>query len=95
MAEITLGGNPVHTSGDLPAVGSPAPGYSLVGADLSNAVLTGAVLLSAHLNDALLVGDAMQRLQAAGVGDVCSTDSVLHATNRVRLDGLLAAALFG
>jgi len=35
MAEITLGGHPVHTSGDLPAVGAPAPGYSLVGADLS------------------------------------------------------------
>jgi thiol peroxidase len=35
MAEITLGGNPVHTSGDLPAVGAPAPDYSLVGADLS------------------------------------------------------------
>jgi thioredoxin-dependent peroxiredoxin len=35
MAEITLGGNPVHTSGELPAVGSPAPAFSLVGADLS------------------------------------------------------------
>jgi len=34
MAEVTLGGNPVHTSGDLPAVGAAAPGYSLVGADL-------------------------------------------------------------
>ena len=35
MAEVTLGGNPVHTSGDLPAVGATAPNYSLVGADLS------------------------------------------------------------
>ncbi len=35
MAEITLGGNPVHTSGDLPAVGAAAPGYSLVGGDLT------------------------------------------------------------
>ena len=35
MAEVTLGGNPVHTSGDLPAVGASAPAYSLVGADLS------------------------------------------------------------
>ena len=34
MAEITLGGHPVHTSGDLPAVGAAAPDYSLVGADL-------------------------------------------------------------
>jgi ribose-phosphate pyrophosphokinase len=51
--------------------------------------------LSVMVTHALLVGDAMQRLQAAGVDDVCSTDSILHATNRVRLDGLLAAALFG
>ncbi len=35
MAEVTLGGNPVHTSGDLPAVGASAPAFSLVGADLS------------------------------------------------------------
>ena len=34
MAEVTLGGNPVHTSGDLPAVGAAAPAYSLVGGDL-------------------------------------------------------------
>jgi thiol peroxidase len=35
MAETNLGGNPVHTSGDLPAVGSSAPAFELVGADLS------------------------------------------------------------
>jgi thioredoxin-dependent peroxiredoxin len=34
MAEVTLGGNPVHTSGELPSVGSSAPTFSLVGADL-------------------------------------------------------------
>ncbi|MEQ8840755.1 MAG: thiol peroxidase [Acidimicrobiales bacterium] len=36
MAEITLGGNPVHTSGDLPAVGSPAPAFTLTKADFSS-----------------------------------------------------------
>lgn len=35
MASVTLGGNPVHTNGDLPAVGSTAPAFSLVGNDLS------------------------------------------------------------
>ena len=35
MAQVTLGGNPVHTSGDLPAVGASAPAFSLVGADMS------------------------------------------------------------
>jgi len=39
MAEITLGGNPVHTAGELPAVGSTAPGFTLVRADLSEATL--------------------------------------------------------
>ncbi len=36
MAEITLGGNPIHTNGDLPAVGSPAPAYTLTKADFSS-----------------------------------------------------------
>jgi thiol peroxidase len=35
MATVTLGGNPVNTSGDLPAVGSSAPGFNLIGSDLS------------------------------------------------------------
>ena len=35
MAQVTLGGNPVHTSGHLPAVGTSAPAFALVGADLS------------------------------------------------------------
>ena len=34
MAEVTLGGNPVHTSGDLPEVGGSAPSFTLVGSDL-------------------------------------------------------------
>jgi thiol peroxidase len=31
MATTALGGNPVHTVGELPAVGSPAPAFELVG----------------------------------------------------------------
>ena len=34
MAEITLSGNPVHTVGELPSVGSPAPAFTLTGTDL-------------------------------------------------------------
>jgi thiol peroxidase len=40
MAEITLKGNPINTSGDLPAVGSAAPGFTLVGGDLSDVTLS-------------------------------------------------------
>ncbi len=36
MAEITLRGNPIHTVGALPAVGGPAPAYSLTGTDLNS-----------------------------------------------------------
>ena len=35
MAETAFRGNPVHTSGDLPAVGSTAPAFNLTGGDLS------------------------------------------------------------
>ena len=34
MAHITLRGNPINTVGELPAVGSPAPAFTLTGADL-------------------------------------------------------------
>ena len=34
MATVTLKGNPIHTNGDLPAVGSQAPDFRLVDKDL-------------------------------------------------------------
>lgn len=34
MAQITLKGNPIHTSGELPAVGASAPSFTLVKGDL-------------------------------------------------------------
>ena len=39
MANITLGGNPIHTSGELPKKGSKAPQFQLVKNDLSSASL--------------------------------------------------------
>lgn len=40
MATITLKGNPVETSGNLPAKGSQAPAFTLVKTDLSEATLS-------------------------------------------------------
>ena len=40
MAEITLQGNPIHTSGNLPDVGSDAPAFTLVAADMSEKSLS-------------------------------------------------------
>jgi thiol peroxidase len=39
MATITLKGKPIETSGDLPAVGSKAPNFSLVTEDLQDVTL--------------------------------------------------------
>lgn len=36
MATTTFRGAPVHTAGDLPALGSSAPAYTLAGADLTD-----------------------------------------------------------
>ena len=35
MAQITFKGSPVHTNGELPAVGSQAPAFKLAGGDLA------------------------------------------------------------
>ena len=39
MAQVKLKGNPVQTSGDLPAVGSVAPDFKLTGTDLGDVSL--------------------------------------------------------
>ncbi len=41
MAETHLGGNPVHTAGELPATGSIAPAFDLAAADLSSVTSDG------------------------------------------------------
>lgn len=39
MAQLTFKGNPIHTSGDLPAVGQPTPDFKLVANDLKDLTL--------------------------------------------------------
>ena len=39
MATVTLGGNPINTSGNLPSVGDNAPGFELVNGKLDNVPL--------------------------------------------------------
>lgn len=39
MASITLGGNPIHTNGELPEIGSKAPDFQLAQTDLSTVTL--------------------------------------------------------
>ena len=39
MATVNLGGNPIHTNGNLPLIGSKAPDFKLVKTDLSEVSL--------------------------------------------------------
>lgn len=39
MASITLGGNPIHTNGELPTVGTKATDFNLIKTDLGTATL--------------------------------------------------------
>jgi thiol peroxidase len=39
MAQVTLKGNPIHTNGELPAVGAKAPAFRLTAADLKDVTL--------------------------------------------------------
>ena len=57
------------------------------------ALARGAATVDVAVTHALLVGDALEQLRAAGVGCVWSTDSVEHPTNVVSIAPLLAAAL--
>lgn len=40
MASITLGGNPIHTSGELPKVGTKLTDFKLIATDLSTVTLS-------------------------------------------------------
>ncbi len=53
----------------------------------------GAAGMDVAVTHALFVGDALAQVQAAGVGEVWSSDSVAHASNVVSVVPLLAAAL--
>ncbi len=53
----------------------------------------GAQTVHCMVTHALFVGDAVETLHAAGVTQVWSSDSVLHASNVVDLSALLAAAV--
>jgi ribose-phosphate pyrophosphokinase len=53
----------------------------------------GVASLAVLVTHALFVGDALDRVKSAGVGEICSTDSVLHESNAMHLDRLLAAVL--
>jgi ribose-phosphate pyrophosphokinase len=53
----------------------------------------GAASVSVLATHVLFVEAAVNKLEAAGISEICTSDSVAHSSNRLHLDGLLAAAL--
>jgi thioredoxin-dependent peroxiredoxin len=91
MAQITLRGNPINTVGDLPAVGAPAPAFTLTGTDLgavSSEQYGGKpVLLNIFPSVdtpvcATSVRTFNERAAAAGVSVLCVSNDLPFAQNR-------------
>jgi thiol peroxidase len=91
MAQITLGGKPVNTVGELPAVGAPAPDFTLTGADLgavSSAQFRGKPLLLNIFPSvdtptcATSVRTFNKRAAASGLAVVCVSKDLPFAQKR-------------
>jgi thioredoxin-dependent peroxiredoxin len=91
MAQITLRGNPINTVGDLPAVGAPAPAFTLTGTDLgavSSEQYSGKpVLLNIFPSVdtpvcATSVRTFNERAAASGVSVLCVSNDLPFAQNR-------------
>ena len=84
MATITFKGQPVQTTGNLPAVGTTAPDFRLTNAELA---------------DVGLAGVEEERLMIAAEG-ACAPDQPIHheegtITSEKVLDAMLAADAMG
>jgi thiol peroxidase len=91
MAQITLRGNQINTTGDLPAIGSPAPAFTLTGTDLgevSSSQLRGTpVLLNIFPSVdtpvcAISVRTFNERAAAGGVSVLCVSKDLPFAQKR-------------
>ena len=87
MAKITLKGNPVNTSGDLPSKGSAAPDFSLVKSDL------GTLLLSELKGKKLILNifPSLDTSVCATSGKVIHTQLVHETTSEPDYDSALNA----
>ena len=91
MAQITLRGNLVNTVGDLPAVGSTAPGFALTGTDLGTVTdeqLRGKPFLLNIFPSidtpvcAISVRTFNERAAASGLAVLCVSKDLPFAQNR-------------
>src|ERR1700712_759778 len=91
MAQITMRGNPINTVGDLPAVGAPAPAFTLTGTDLgavTNDQFSGkSVLLNIFPSVdtpvcAASVRTFNERAAASGIAVLCVSNDLPFAQSR-------------
>ncbi len=91
MAQITLSGSPINTVGELPAVGAPAPAFTLTGTDLSavtSAQFSGrSVLLNIFPSVdtpvcAMSVRTFNERAAASGIAVLCVSNDLPFAQSR-------------
>ena len=87
LPEVAVAGRPVVLIDDVASTGRTL-------AEVARQVNDrGAASVTVLVTHALFVGDALDCLRATGVGEIVSTDSVRHPTNRLQLAGLLAETL--
>jgi thiol peroxidase len=108
MANITLKGNPIHTVGELPAVGATAPAFRLVRTDLAEVALADLAGKHVVLNvfpsvDTAVCAMSVRKFneQAAGLPDtvvVCVSKDLPFALKRFcgaeGIENVVAASAF-
>ncbi len=106
MATTALGGNPCHTVGELPEVGSTAPAFTLLGSDFSEVTLGGGTRTVLNIFPSVDTGVCAASVKkfnelAASLADttvVCVSNDLPFAQARFcgaeGIDGVTAASAF-
>lgn len=87
LPEMALAGRHVVIVDDVASTGRT------LAAVATQALAGGARRVDVAVTHALMVGDAAEVLRSAGIGELISTDTVPHASNRIGTAALLAEAL--
>ncbi|MFO1285486.1 MAG: hypothetical protein U1F49_02415 [Rubrivivax sp.] len=90
--EVGLHGAPVRGRAVV-ILGDVASTGRTLAAAARAALAAGAARVDVAVTHALFVGDALEHVRAAGVGEVWSSDCVPHASNAVSVVPLLAQGL--
>jgi ribose-phosphate pyrophosphokinase len=87
LPDVALRGRAVVLVDDVASSGRT------LAAAAQRALAAGAASVDAAVTHALFCADALEVVRAAGVGEVWSSDSVPHASNRIEVAPLIAAAI--